>query len=310
MSQLFLTEPLTLSIQEPCPLCEADEKVTDLYTGEEICTSCGCVLNDKPLNRGKDMINYTGRNEVDKRRHGTGSRPSIYDKGLNTFINGNKDAYGTPLRQEKITEMKRLQRQDNRSKINESVMRNLSVAMAELDRMCSALNLSRNVKEDAAVIYRRALKKDLVRGRSIDAFVAASIYTSCRLRNIPRPLKTVCEESKRTYKEVSMTYRFLLKELNIKTPLDSPVKYIPSIASRLDIPAQTERKACDLLQAAKKRKALMGKDPRGVAAAALYLASELNGEKIVQRNVAKVAETTEVTLRNRYRGLKKALNIV
>jgi len=102
----------------------------------------------------------------------------------------------------------------------------------------------------------------------------------------------------------------MLKELKLKVPVDNPLIYVTGLANKLNIGRLTELKAVEILEEAKKRRALMGKDPRGVAAAALYLASELRGERVVQRKVSKAAETTEVTLRNRYRGLKQALSIV
>ena len=310
MSQPFLTEPLMVESNSPCDECGGTDIYVDMDNGEEVCTGCGCVLNDGVLNRGLDYHPYNTSHATDSRRHGSGSRPSVFDKGLNTVIGGNRDAYGTPLKRETITEMRRLQCQDNRSKVNESTMRNLSSAMAELDRLISALSLTNRVKENAAMLYRRALTRDLIRGRSIDAFVAASIYAACRLLDIPRPLKTVCELSKRSHKEVSMTYRLLLKELELRPPIDNSLKYVSKLAHKLEIPRQTERLAIEILEEATAKRALAGKDPRGVAAAALYLASELNGERVVQRKVAKAAQTTEVTLRNRYRGLKKALSIV
>jgi len=247
---------------------------------------------------------------IGEKHHGSGARESLFDKGINTFINGTRDSNGTQLSQETVQEMRRLQRQDNRSKVNESTLRNLSFAMAELDRLASTLKLPIAVKEDAAVLYRRALKLDLIRGRSIDAFIAASLYAACRMLGIPRPLKTVVDESKRTHKEVSMTYRMMLTKLDLKVPVDNPLMYVSGLAHKLGINRRTELKAVEILVEAKKKHALAGKDPRGVAAAALYLASELRGERVVQRKVSKAAETTEVTLRNRYRGLKKALCIV
>jgi len=310
MSQHFLTEHLIVEEVEPCPLCNGTNKVTDMYSGEVVCTNCGCVLNNTPMNRGVNGENYYHQRDNNTRRHGQGMRPSVYDKGLNTRITGKKDAFGVPIKQEDMKRLGRLKKHDNRSKTNESVMRNLAVAMAELDRLCTVLNLPDYMKEYAALIYRSALSKDLIRGRSIDAFVAASIYAACRMKNLPRPLKTVADESKRLHKEVSMTYRMLLEELELRPPIDKPFKYVPKLAAKLDIPRPTELKAMELLRDAEEGKFLAGKDPRGVAAAALYLASTLNGEKVVQSKIARAAETTEVTLRNRYRGLKKALEIV
>jgi len=244
----------------------------------------------------------------DRRRTGTGYSMSIYDKGLSTVIKGDKDASGKRLDYETQRRMRRLQRQDNRSKVNETHARNLSIAMAELDRMVSELHLPKNVKENAALIYRKTLKKDLIRGRSIDAFVAASVYAACRLLKVPRPLKEVTKISKRLHSEVAMTYRLIHKELNLKPPVDGPFKFIPSIAAKLEIQQPTEQLALNILKKADEIKALTGKDPRGLAAAALYMACQETKEKRVQRVIAKAAGTTEVTLRNRYRGLKQALD--
>ena len=105
-----------------------------------------------------------------------------------------------------------------------------------------------------------------------------------------------------------MTYRFLLKKMNIRPPVDGPQKYIPKLASILGVSRSTERLAMDILRDAKGTSALTGKDPRGVAGAALYYAMEIKGEHMVQRRIAKASDTTEVTLRNRYRELKRVLD--
>nr|AIF11153.1 transcription factor TFIIB cyclin-related protein (TFIIB, GTF2B, SUA7, tfb) [uncultured marine thaumarchaeote KM3_50_F11] len=50
-----------------------------------------------------------------------------------------------------------------------------------------------------------------------------------------------------------------------------------------------------------------GKDPMGLAAAALYLACVKNDEDKTQRDIAEAANVTEVTIRNRYKGLKDSV---
>jgi transcription initiation factor TFIIB len=47
----------------------------------------------------------------------------------------------------------------------------------------------------------------------------------------------------------------------------------------------------------------------GLAAAALYVACVLEGEDKTQKDIAEAAAVTEVTIRNRYKGLKMALKI-
>lgn len=148
---------------------------------------------------------------------------------------------------------------------------------------------------------------DLIRGRSIDAFVAASIYAACRQSRIPRPLKEITKASIREHSEVARTYRLLIKEMKLKMPVDDPMKFIPSIASKLNLRRDTEQYAIDILRRAKERQGLTGKDPRGIAAAALYMACIDNNDKRIQKDVAEAAGTTEVTLRNRLRGLESTL---
>jgi len=244
--------------------------------------------------------------EIDYSYHGL---QNTYKHGVTTSLKGFKDANGSALSHETKEKMNRLRRQDVRVKLNESEVRNLNIAMAELDRIASALSLNSMIREEAAQIYRRVLKKDMVRGRSIDNFVAASVYAACRMMNIPRPLKTVVKASKREYNEVSKTYRVLLTELKLRPPIDDPFKYLSGIAYLLDVSREAEVYAVELLKKATIGGGLAGKSPRGVAAAALYVACELLDESLVQKAVASAAGTTEVTLRNRCQDICNALNI-
>jgi transcription initiation factor TFIIB len=268
------------------------------------------VVDQSPIDRGPEWRAFTADERNSRSRTGLGMSYSLYDKGLSTVFKGDRDAQGNRLNDETRIKMDRLRRYDNRTKFDETWRRNLSIAMAELDRMSTALHLPQNVKEAAALIYRRALKKDLIRGRSIDAFVAASIYAACRQSKVPRPLKEITEASTREKGEVSRTYRLLLRELRIKMPVDDPMKFIPSIASKLRLRRDTEQRAVDILRKAKRVKGLSGKDPRGLAAAALYMACLDMDDRRIQKDVSEAAGTTEVTLRNRLRGLEETLRDV
>ena len=303
-----MKERMELSDEISCSVCNGTKIISDNITGEKVCSDCGVVLNETMMDTGPEYRAFNLQEANDRRRTGSGYSFSIYDKGLSTVIKGDRDAQGNRLDHETQRRMRRLKRQDNRSKVNETHTRNLSIAMAELDRMSSELHIPKNAKERAALIYRQALKEDLIRGRSIDAFVAASIYAACRLLKVPRPLKMITKTSTREHSEVAMTYRLLIRELNIKPPVDSPFKFVPSIASKLGVKQPTERLAVEILREANKKKGLTGKDPRGLAAAALYMACQENDDRRVQRIIAEAAGTTEVTLRNRYRGLKEVLN--
>jgi len=293
-----------------CPKCGNVNIITDEENGERICSSCGLVLESDIIDMGPEWRAFTSTEKDTRSRTGLGTSLTLYDKGLSTVFRGDRDASGKRLNTEARIKMDRLRRYDNRSKFDETWRRNLSIAMAELDRMTVILSIPGNIKEQAALIYRKALKADLVRGRSIDAFVAASIYAACREAEVPRPIKKISEASTRDHSEVARTYRLLIRELKLRMPVDDPTKFVASIAAKLKLRRETEQKAVEILRKAKVRYGLSGKDPRGLAAAALYMACLSKNDRRIQKNVALAAGTTEVTLRNRLRGLENTLGEV
>lgn len=287
-----------------CTKCGSANIIIDYDMGEEVCGSCGLVLNEGHMDPGPEWRAFTAEERSSRSRTGIGYSYALYDKGLSTVLSGYRDANGKTLRRETIRQMDRLRRYDNRSKFDDTWRRNLSIAMAELDRLSALLHIPGSIKERAAFLYRKALRMDLIRGRSIDAFVAASIYATCRLAQLPRPLKVISAASTREHSEIARTYRLMLREMKLKMPIDDPMKFVPSIASKLNLKRETENHAIDILRRARKLQGLSGKDPRGVAAASLYKACLEKNDKRVQKDVAEAAGTTEVTLRNRLRGLE------
>jgi len=273
-------------------------------TGEEVCSECGLVLTEEVVNRGPEWRAFTMAERDARSRVGLGPSYAIYDKGLSTGFRGNRDGRGRLLDPDTRRKMNKLKRYDSRSKTGDSWGRNLRIAMNELDRLSTSLHIPRSVKEHAALIYRKALKHGLIRGRSIDAFAAASLYAACRSNRVPRPLKKVARASTRDLSEVARTYRLLVRELKLKMPIDDPMKFVPSIASKLNLRHDTEIHAVEILRRARARQGLSGKDPQGLAAAALYMACLETDDRRIQKEVAAAAGTTEVTLRNRLRGLE------
>ncbi len=86
-------------------------------------------------------------------------------------------------------------------------------------------------------------------------------------------------------------------------PVVDPIQCLARISSRLTVTEKAKRYAAKVLKITKENKKSAGKDPMGLAAAALYLSCVKNGENVTQRDVAEAASVTEVTIRNRYKGL-------
>ena len=183
--------------------------------------------------------------------------------------------------------------------------------MIELDRLSDELFLPSSVKEQAAQIYRKALNKGLTRGRSILAIMAASLYAASRLTANPKTLKQVAKSSLSNWKAIARSYRLLLRELEINVPAVDSVSCVPKIASKIGIDDKTQQKAVNILSKAEGKTATVGKDPMGLAAAAVYIACIINcdSRKRTQKEVATAADITEVTLRKRYKSLRKLLKL-
>ena len=191
-----------------------------------------------------------------------------------------------------------------------SIERNMRNALKIISNIIEALDLPRSIKRTAAVIYRTALEKKLAKGRSINAMVGASIYAACRIHRIPRTLDEIAKAAGVSRKELGRCYRLLLRNIEgLNVPPAMPEDYIVRFAALLDMSTEAVAVAKDIIRRAKELGITTGKDPTGLAAAALYIAGLITGEKRTQRAIAEVATVTEVTVRNRYKELVKKLGI-
>jgi len=305
-----LTEEKKVVKVAKCPECGSGNLVEDYDLGEIICQGCGLVLSEHAMDRGPEWRAFTKEEKDERGRVGIPISYSIHDKGLSTVIDRvNRDAYGRQLPLSTRLEMLKLRKWQIRTRVHSSVDRNLAQAMAELDRLTDRLHIPAPVKERAAVIYRKALDSGLVRGRSIAAIAAAALYAACRATETPRTLKEVASASRIRKKDVARCYRLLIRELDMKMPVEDPIRCVSKIASKVGITMKTQRRAIDVLEEAQRKGMVAGKDPMGLAAAALYVACVLEQEKKTQKEIAEVAKVTEVTVRNRYKGIKETLNL-
>ena len=300
----------SVNTKDRCPRCGKGNLVTDTNTGENFCGKCGFVITDKIDESGPEWRSFTKEEHEGRSRAGVPTSLAMHDMGLATIIGPtNKDATGKPLSSSMKSTIERLRTWDSRSQVHEPVDRNFRQAFSELDRLKDKLAVGDAVIEKAAYIYRKALEKGLVRGRSISALIASSLYAACRDTETPRTLKDIGNASNIKRKDIARCYRLLLRELSLKMPVVNPINCISRIASKAGLSEKTKREATKILQTAEELKISAGKDPMGLAAAALYVACVTNGESKTQRDVAEAAGVTEVTIRNRYKGLKIALNL-
>ena len=293
-----------------CPECDSENLVKSTDRSELVCDDCGLVIEEEQIDPGPEWRAFNHQERQQKSRVGAPTTQTMHDKGLTTTIDWkDKDAYGRSISSKKRSQMHRLRKWQERIRTKDAGERNLQFALSEIDRMASALGVPRSVREVACVMYRRALTGDLIRGRSIEGVSAATLYASCRLEGLPRSLSEIAEVSRVERKEIGRTYRYVAQELALEMEPVDPTKYVPRCGSALDLSTDAQAKATEIIRTATEAGLLSGKSPTGFAAAAIYAAALLCNEKRTLREVARVAQVTEVTIRNRYQDQFDAMGV-
>ncbi len=291
-----------------CPECGSSRLVRDYECGELVCMNCGIVIAAKMTDRGPEWRAFDGEQRAKRARAGAPLTYTIHDKGLSTVIDWHdRDIYGKSLSPGQKAQVYRLRKWQRRIRVSDATERNLAFALSEITKIATNLNLPKNILETASVIYRKAVKERLIRGRSIQGVTAAAIYLSCRQCGLARTLEEIAQASNVNKKEVGRSYRFLIKELEFNIPPLKPSQYITKFSNQLTMQGKVEEIAHKILASAKELKLTSGRGPTGIAAAASYVASVLTGERKTQREIAEIAQVTEVTIRNRYKELVERL---
>jgi transcription initiation factor TFIIB len=270
--------------------------------GYFVCANCGTV-HSRIMN-GKPRFAFT----VDERKNRTINERVYSPIGPRTIIKPNKDAKGNYLSPRFISKFKRLAR------INQHLVnaheRNLWIASQTFYRLKSLFNIPNYVADDAYKIYHIATKKKMAMGRGIEAVISASVYCALRMNNIPIFMEDLIKNTDITKKRFlscfRMIYRLVLPELHFKLKPFNPKDYIDKLRDELHLSMKCRYVALDLIENCEENGQIFsGRDPKGIAAAALYLSSKICDEFKTQKEICNLANITEATLRARVKELKQ-----
>lgn len=289
-----------------CPECGSTDLKEHPDRGELVCSNCGLVIDENRVDESPEWRAFNEEQREKKARAGAPLTYTKHDMGVSTEIGkGSGELY-------KVSGKKRAQYYRLRKwhkRLTKSKDRNLGFALSDLNRLVSHMNLPRSVHEEVARLYEKALDKGLVRGRSMESVITALLYIVARKQGTPRTLDEISEASGIEKREIGRAYRYVARELGLRILPAKPQDYIPRFAGKLQLSGEVQAKARDIIQKAREKDLLSGKGPTGIAAAGLYIAAVLEGEKRTQREVADIVGVTEVTIRNRYKELVEKLGL-
>ncbi len=294
-----------------CPECNSRNLSYDENRGERHCNECGIVLEESMIDPSAEWRTFNQDGGTTNRsRVGAPVTNLIHDKGLSTDIDWqNKDFAGSTISSKNRSQMYRMRKWQKRARTKNSRDRNLAEALTRIQHICAKLNLPKTVAERSASIYRKALAEDMIRGRSIDVMAAAAIFIANQQMLTARTVDDVAEVIKANSKEVGRAYRVMKRKLRIRTPPPSPMTYVARFCSELGLNMETENTTRNIIRMAENAELTYGKSPCGITAAAMYIAGYQTGQIRTQREISEVTNVTEVTIRNRYKGLLTHLNM-
>ncbi|NVM52653.1 MAG: hypothetical protein HWN66_03035 [Candidatus Helarchaeota archaeon] len=276
------------------------------YRGIYVCRTCGVVHGPVIIDAPRRAFT---KQEIDDRRR---SEPVFTDFGPRTVVpKSGVDTSGSalsPKQKQKYWRLSKIQRS-----VTTTFERNLSIAQPKLLNQASTLGLPRTVTEEALRIYKKAVRAKLTMGRSIDSLVAASLYAAIKIHGLPRTLNELSKITQIPVKTIAKSYRLLAQHIEESVPkelTDLKTQYIVRFGEDLKLSPQVQKRAIELLnQAEKSGMVLVGKNPKGLASAALYLAAKELGEPRSQLEISKTSAISEVTLRNRAKQIRKTVQV-
>ncbi|GAA0263542.1 transcription initiation factor IIB [Halobacterium noricense] len=280
-----------------CPECNG--RVTTNAV-ETVCEDCGLVIDEQRIDHGPEWRAY---DDEERERTGAPLTAARHDRGLSTEIGRGTDAKGNEISGQKRRRLARMRREQTRGRWRSKAERNLAHGLGEVRRLASALELSNSVRDQACQLFRSAQNENLLRGRSIEAIAAASVYGACRCNGRSRLVDDVSEMARVAESRVTNAYKTLNEELGLPAEPVSPSMFVPRLASDLECPDEIRQRARALAEQAEERGVTTGVHPAGFAAACLYKAGQEQGQWVTQSDVAETGNVTPTTVRTHHETL-------
>ncbi len=257
-----------------CPECENDNILSE---GDGIlsCENCSLIFDSGP-----QWMKYKPSNDINQVNH----TKSVANT-TNTVMEWQKSV-----------------------RTNISIGKNILLASDEVNRISELLKLNDKIIESSLEIFSSSSKKGIVRGRSTHKVAAASVFTACRLANLPITLDEIASKCSLNRNELSKLHRLIKRKLKLKINISSSITFLSKFIQILALPKNVENEAREIINLVEESKYRQGISPIALLGASIYLACKKTKIKRSQLEIAKTLGTSEVTLRNRAKEIKVLLN--
>lgn len=191
-------------------------------------------------------------------------------------------------------------------RVRNATEQQLGEAFNELERITEQIGLPDDVRESTVDIYCDAFRAEITDGRKTACIVAACLRLASRRVSTPIPKSRLTALSDVDEKKVHRSDLALCDELDIEPRLPAPKEYLPFLQTQLELEDEVWEAAEHILTTVESDQSLVGKDPAGIAAGAVYLSQD----EYTQWDVAKAVGLATETVRQRIKQLREMVDDV
>lgn len=156
-------------------------------------------------------------------------------------------------------------------------------------------------EDRAKLLFKQVHDGKTLKGRSNDAIASACLYIACRQEGVPRTFKEICAISRVSKKEIGRCFKLILKALETSVDLITTGDFMSRFCSNLNLSPQIHRTASHIARKAVDLDIVPGRSPISVAAAAIFLASQLSDDKKQAKEIGDIAGVAEATIKQSYK---------
>ena len=292
--QVFESDPFLLL----CSECNGPI-IIDNYRGETLCEACGLIHSEKACetaNFGKTMYSTQ---DVNRRSHyGDPQSLFTFGIGLSTFIDA-KGLFDSNFK--RIIRTDYWFKSDNYHKITR-------LAILDFKRISSNLKIPLSIVGHGLHLYRKAHKLRLIQGRDSISFVCSCLYYACRKHELPITLTDIVKETDVKIKRIKNAYRVLYRTFNLKVKPLTPQHFVSRYANELGLGLPIEKEVSKVISQLP-YSFINGQNPKKICAGVIYIICKLNNQKRLQRDIAKVCDVSEASVRDAYKKIIKLVKI-
>ncbi|KAF7355730.1 Cyclin-like protein [Mycena sanguinolenta] len=189
--------------------------------------------------------------------------------------------------------------------------RDLLAAFRDISSWCNQFSLPKTTSNIAKQLYKRSDEEKLLRGKPLDAVIAACIFIACRQAHVPRTFREICNLTHVSKKTLGQCYKALEQAFNlasqasatvaIPAPSSGPENMLARYCNHLDLPPDVQSICADIIIEAQRHGIADERSPVSIAGGAIYFTCQLLGKPKSLRDISAVAGVSEDTIKLVYR---------